>query len=142
MEGWVPTKDLSVAAGLCVERNSGRRYEICWEYANLDGQVLRQRRAKAWLYYEGNKLKGVVLGRRRERSSLHGAFVFEEAWAPVGSLSGELDHVSLKNKERVMQFKQLLESGGLPKRLVLRAALDNQFAHMIARELKGTWIVD
>jgi len=140
--GWMSSGDLHTVVSLCEDFNHGRIYEIFWEYCDLTPEILRERKANCWLYYENGKLCGFGLGRRRHRGFLcmGGAFIFEEVWAPCEGLSSELGQPSKRDIKRVIQFKRLIDSMNGSFLTVLRTATYNQFAHMIARELKASWI--
>ena len=138
---WVPSTDLSAIAKLCKLFNQGRVYEIFWEYCDLTADVLSERRASGWLYYENGNLSGFALGRSRHVVGLRDeAFVFEEAWGPCDGASNELGQLSRRDVERALQFRKLVDLLSLKSPIVLRAAADNQFAHSIARVLKASWM--
>jgi hypothetical protein len=65
LAGWTTTKDLSTIIGNCEKFNQGRTYEIFGEYCNLTPNILKERGAHCWLYYENEKLCGFALGRRK-----------------------------------------------------------------------------
>jgi ribosomal protein S18 acetylase RimI-like enzyme len=140
--GWMPSEDLSTIVSLCESFNHGRTYEIFWEYCDLTPEILKKRGANCWLYYENGELCGFGLGRRRHEGFMRmgKAFIFEEVWAPCDGLSSELGQLSKRDMKRVLQFKRLIDSINYNVPIVLRAATDNQFAHMTARELKASWI--
>lgn len=139
---WTSTKDLPTIVDLCESFNQGRIYEIFWEYCNLPSNILNEKGAHCWLYHENNRLCGFALGRLKQRDALRmsGAFVFEEVWGPCDGLSNELGQPSKRDMHRIFQFRQLIDSVNSESPIVLRAATDNQFAHMIARGLKARWV--
>lgn len=110
-------------------------------YCGLTGEVLSKRGAHGWLYYEDDKFSGFALGRQRcGVMRLNGAFVFEEVWGPCDGVSSELSVLSRRDRERALGFKKLIDSSDFKFLIILRAATDNQFAHMIARVLKARWV--
>jgi len=142
LAGWTTTKDLSTIIENCEKFNQGRTYEIFGEYCNLTPNILKERGAHCWLYYENEKLRGFALGRRKRGILLRMGdnFIFEEVWGPCDGLSNELGQPSKRDNERILKFKKLLNSTKWKSLIVLRAATDNQFAHMIARALGAKWI--
>jgi len=138
---WVPSKDLTVIAKLCEFFNQGRVYEIVWEYCGLTAGILSKRHVYAWLYRENGKLSGFALGRlRRGIMGIEEVFVFEEIWGPCDGTSNELGQLSRQDMERALQFKKLVNSLNFQFPILLRAATDNQFAHLIARTLRANWV--
>jgi GNAT superfamily N-acetyltransferase len=139
---WIPIKDLPIIVDLCESFNQGRIYEIFGEYCNLPSNILNEKGAHCWLYYENNRLCGFALGRLKQKDATHmsGAFVFEEVWGSCDGLSNELSTPSKRDISRVFQFRQLIDSVNCESSIILRAATDNQFAHMIARGLKARWV--
>jgi len=142
LAGWIPSKDFSTVVSLCESFNQGRIFEILWEYCNLTSDIFEEREANCWLFYENDKLCGFALGRRKQKGLLRmgGAFIFEEFWAPCDGLSNELGQPSKRDIKRILQFKTLIDSMNRKSPIILRAAIDNQFAHMIARALKAKWM--
>jgi len=70
---------------------------------------------------------------------MHGAFIFEELWGPCDGVTTELGCSNEHDIERVNRFKELIES--LEENfIILRAAVDNPFAHLVARSLNAHWI--
>jgi hypothetical protein len=69
-----------------------------------------------------------------------GAFVFEEVWGPCDGLPNELGQPSKRDMQRIFQFRRLIDSVNCEPPIVLRAATDNQFEHMIVRGLKARWV--
>jgi len=139
---WIPTKDFAVIVDLCESFNQGRIYEIFWEYCNLTSNILNEKGAHCWLYHENNRLCGFALGRLKQRGILRigGAFVFEEIWGPCDGLPNELGQPSKRDMQRIFQFRRLIDSVNCEPPIVLRAATDNQFAHMIVRGLNARWV--
>jgi len=133
------SEDLIAVARLCRHFNRNKIYEIFGEYCGLTSDILRERHACGWLYYEDSKLNGFALGRCRQGAlRIHEAFVLEEIWAPCDGMSTELGRPSRDDSERVGQFRRLIEL--LESSVVLRASVENHFAHLIARMLKAQWI--
>ncbi len=132
---WVPSKDLDVIAKLCEYFNKGKVYEIFWEYCNLTADILYERNAQCWLYYENDMLSGFALGRFRGK-----IFVFEEVWGPCDGIREELTPPSKRDNQRILQFKSLADSLNFNVPMLLRAAIDNQFTHLLARTLKASWV--
>lgn len=86
-------------------------------------------------------LSGFALGRHRHGAlRVDEAYVFEEVWGPCEGVCTELGAPIRKDLARTEQFKILADSVGRSQTVVLRAASDNQFAHMIARTLKAKWV--
>lgn len=138
---WSPSENLRTIAGLCEVFNKDKIYEIFWEYCGLTEEALRERRAYAWLYYEDDVLSGFALGRKRRATVQIGeAFVFEEVWGPCDGNSTELGVLSRKDQKRAFEFKKSVCSLDSKLPTVLRAATDNQFAHIVARQLKARWV--
>lgn len=71
---------------------------------------------------------------------MDGAFIFEEVWAPCDGLPNEFGQPSKRDIKRILQFKRLIDSMNRKSPTILRAAIDNRFAHMIARALKARWM--
>lgn len=138
---WIPSKNMYIIAKLCRRFNQGKVYEVFWEYCGLTAEILSKRKANGWFYYENGKLSGFALGRQRcGIIRMDGAFVFEEVWGPCDGISSELGVLSRRDRERALRFKKLIDSLDFKFPIVLRAATDNQFAHMIARTLKARWV--
>ncbi len=132
---------MCIVAKLCSRFNQGKVYEVFGEYCGLTAEVLSKGKAHGWLYYENGKLSGFALGRQRcGIMRMDGAFVFEEVWGPCDGISSELGILSRRDRERALRFKKLIDSLDFKFPIVLRAATDNQFAHMIARTLKARWV--
>ncbi len=132
---------MCIIAKLCSRFNQGKVYEVFWEYCGLTAEILSKRKAHGWLYYENGKLSGFALGRQRcGIMRMAGAFVFEEVWGPCDGISSELGVLSRRDRERAIRFKKLIDSLDFKVPIVLRAATDNQFAHMIVRTLKARWV--
>ncbi len=141
LANWVPSKDMNTIAKLCRIFNQGKVYEIFWEYCGLTATILSGREAYSWLYYESDEPCGFALGRRRRGAmQMNAAFVFEEVWGPSDGTSNELGRLSRKDTERALKFRKLINSLDFKLPIVLRAATDNQFAHIIARLLKAKWV--
>jgi len=132
---WLPSKDLQTAAELCEHFNKGRTYEIFWEYCGLTADILKEKSARCWLYREDDEVSGFALGRPRDET-----FVFEEIWGPCDGISNELSRPSMRDVRRMLDFKKLLSSLDSKVPIMLRAATDNQFAHLIARALRASWM--
>lgn len=138
---WIPSENMNAIAKLCRIFNQGKIYEIFWEYCGLTANMLSERGAYGWLYYENDKLSGFALGRQRHGAMrMSGAFIFEEIWGQCDGTSNELGELSRKDRKRALQFRKLIDSLDSNRPIVLRAATDNQFAHIIARLLKARWI--
>ena len=138
---WSPSENLRTIAELCEVFNKHKVYEIFWEYCGLTEEILRERRAYAWLYYENDMLSGFALGRKRRATVQIGeAFVFEEVWGPCDGNTTELGALSRRDQKRAFEFKKSVCSLDSKLPTVLRAATDNQFAHMVARQLKARWV--
>jgi ribosomal protein S18 acetylase RimI-like enzyme len=138
---WSPSENLRAIAELCEVFNKKRVYEIFWEYCGLTEQILKERKACAWLLYENGRLSGFALGRKRRATVQIGeAFVFEEVWGPCDGNATELGVLSRKDQQRVFEFKKSVCSLNSKLPRVLRAATDNQFAHVVARQLKVRWV--
>ena len=138
--GWFPSRDLHTAVRLCRLFNKGRFYEIFGEYCGLTCDVLFEKHACCWLYHENGVIRGFALGRRKQGAlRMHGAFIFEELWGPCDGVTTELGCSNEHDIERVNRFKELIES--LEENfIILRAAVDNPFAHLVARSLNAHWI--
>jgi ribosomal-protein-alanine N-acetyltransferase len=132
---WVSSEDMNAIAKLCRMFNQNKIYEIFWEYCGLTANMLTERGAYGWLYYENSNLSGFALGRQRR-----GVFIFEEVWGQCDGTSNEIGELSRKGRERALQFRKSIDSLDFDLPVVLRAATDNQFAHMIARLLKARWV--
>ena len=138
--GWAPSKDLLTVVKLCRFFNRRRVYAIFDEYCGLTSDVLFKKQAKSWLYYEDGRVKGFALGRHSQGAlRMRGAFAFEEVWAPCDGVSTELGCLSEDDIEKVNRFRELIESME-ENLIVIRASVDNSFAHLVARTLKANWI--
>jgi GNAT superfamily N-acetyltransferase len=138
---WIPSQDLALIARLCEYFNQDRVYEIFWEYCDLTAGVLGERQARGWIYYEDGELSGFALGRIRQGISRTTAtLVFEEVWGPCDGTSNELGALSGRDMERALRFRNLIDSVDSKLPIVLRAAVDNQFAHSVSRALKARWV--
>ncbi len=127
------TSDLSLIAEQCERWNKGKLYEIFGEYAEISPQILKEKDVKCWLCYEDDQLSGFTLARR-----LEGFFVLEEMWATFDGLFGDKIEISVKDMYRVGAFKrQVLERIERPS--LIRGAIENHFAHGIARGLNIPW---
>lgn len=134
---WLETSDsdFTLISELCQRWNSGRLFEIFWEYAELTSKILNERKGRAWLCYEDNKLSGFALGR-----TVNNFFVIEELWAEFDGFFGESGTLSTKDSIRVEAFKnEVLDSLSQNDPVIIRAAFDDHFAHGIARSLKLPW---
>jgi len=66
-------------------------------------------------------------------------FVFEEIWGTCDGILTELGQPSKDDTTKVHEFKEAIDSlGKFP--IVLRAPVDNHFAHLISRILKADWV--
>ena len=131
--GWVPTRDLTALADLCLQWNKGRFYEILWEYT-LTPATLQERNARGWLYYEDDRPAGFALGRWHE---LRRWWHFEELWGPCEGSSELPTRTGEQDQWRARQFQRLLRQ--LKRRILIRAAVDNPFGNVIAREVGAQW---
>lgn len=131
---WIETSDFALAARLCENWNSGRLYEIFWEYADLQAKTLKDRNARSWLCYEHQRLSGIALGRH-----VRGFFVLEEVWAPFEGLFGDVVDVSEADILRVEAFRSQVVSSVWEHPLLMRGATNNIFVHGVARVLKLPW---
>jgi ribosomal protein S18 acetylase RimI-like enzyme len=138
--GLVASKAQATAARLCKRFNHKKVYEIFGEYCGLTSDILDKGHALSWLYYEYGRLNGFALGRRKHHAfGLHETFVFEEIWANCDGTSTEWGFPSEDDIRRLDQFKRLISSLDEPQ-IVLRAPVDNNFAHLVARNLDAIWI--
>ena len=131
--GWIPARDLAALADLCLQWNKGRFYEILWEYT-LTPTTLRERNAKGWLYYEDNQQAGFALGRSHE---LRRWWHFEELWGPCEGSSELPTRIGRQDRWRAQHFHRLLRQ--FRSRILIRAAVDNPFGNIIAREVGAQW---
>lgn len=131
---WKETSDCALVARLCEKWNSGRLYEIFWEYADLRARTLKEKKAKSWLCYEDYKLSGFALSRY-----VKGFFVLEELWGQFDGLFGDVVEVSENDLSRVEAFRSQVLGRISERHLLIRGATDNYFAHGIARVLKLPW---
>jgi ribosomal protein S18 acetylase RimI-like enzyme len=131
--GWVPCKDPNALVDQCLDWNKGRFYEILWEYT-LTPATLRERNARGWLYYEDNHVAGFALGRWHE---LRRYWHFEELWGPCEGSSELPTRTGKKDRWRAQHFHKLLSRFRSPT--LIRAAVDNPFANIIAREVGAQW---
>lgn len=131
---WAETSNLALVADLCEKWNSGKLYEIFWEYAQLNAQVLAEKKARSWLCYEKSRLSGFALGR-----NVKGFFVIEELWEEFEGLFGDKIKISEIDRLRIETFRsQVLEK--IDERpILMRGAIDNHFAHGVARALNLSW---
>jgi len=129
--GWVPARDPAALASSCRQWNKGRFYEVLWEY-NLTPSILRERNARGWWYYEDSHLAGFALGRR-----LRGSWHFEELWGPCEGSSELPMRTGKQDLWRAQCFQKLLRQ--LRPRILIRAAVDNPFGNIIAREVGAKW---
>ncbi len=130
--GWVPCGNLSLLVQLCELWNKERLYEILWEYACLSPSILIERGAKGWLYYEAGKLAGFALGRERL-----GWWHMEELWGPSTGSNGIDQPAQADDISRARRFGKIVQS--LPGPILVRAAVDNPFANILAREAGAEW---
>jgi ribosomal protein S18 acetylase RimI-like enzyme len=131
---WTKSPDLALAARLCEKWNSSKLYEIFWEYARLNANVLTERRGEFWLCHEGSKLTGFALAR-----SVRGCFVVEELWGQFDGVFGDVIKMSKRDLVRARAFGSQVLKGIAERPLLIRGAMDNCFAHGIARALKLPW---
>jgi ribosomal protein S18 acetylase RimI-like enzyme len=131
---WTETKNFGLIAEQCEKWNSGKIYEIFWEYANLNAHILAEKNARSWLCYENGRLSGFALGRR-----VKGFYVVEELWAKFDGLFGDIITISEGDLVRAEAFRSQVLEEIEERPLLLRGAIDNHFAHGIARALKLPW---
>ncbi len=130
--GWFSTRNLRTLADQCEYWNKGRLYEILWEYSCLSPRILRNRKARGWLYHEDGRLAGFALGRRRR-----GWWYLEELWGLCEGVS-EIDRpFHPDDMARANLARRLLVRLGGP--VIVRAAVDNAFANMIAELVGANW---
>ncbi len=130
--GWFLTGDLRTLADQCEYWNKGRLYEILWEYACLGSRILRERKALGWLYYEDGRLAGFALVRRRR-----GCWYLEELWGPCDGVS-EIDRPFHRDDIARANFARRLLAH-LSGPVIIRAAVDNAFANMVAELVGANW---
>ncbi len=128
----MPTQDLAALVKSCRRWNRGEFHEILWEYNYLTPSILRERNARGWFYYEGDRLEGFALGRH-----LQGWWHFEELWGPCEGSSELPASTNPKDAERANRFQKLLHQ--LNTRTLIRAAIDNPFANLISRNIGARW---
>ena len=131
---WAKTSNLALVAQLCDRWNSGKLYEIFWEYAELNEQILGEKNGRAWLCFENGKLSGFALGR-----NVKGFFVLEELWEDFDGLFGDAVKISERDRFRVETFKSQVLERIDERPLLIRGAIDNYFAHGVARSLNLPW---
>lgn len=117
----------------CLHWNKGRFYEILWEYT-LTPATLSERKARGWWYYEDNQLAGFALGRLQEQRRW---WHFEELWGPCEGSSELPTRIGKQDRLRAQHFERLIR--GLGSRILIRAAVDNPFANIIARDVRAQW---
>lgn len=111
--------------------NRRRLYEVLWEY-KLSPSALHEGNASGWFYYEHGEVMGFALGRR-----LRNQWHFEELWGPCEG-SSELPIRALdQDVWRARCVRKLLRQIG--SRIFIRAAVDNSFANIVAREVGADW---
>ena len=130
--GWLRCKNLPLLVELCELWNKDRLYEILWEYSDLSPSILEERGAKGWIYYEKGRVAGFALGRERL-----GLWHMEELWGPSEGINGIALPTKTSDKLRAMRFGQLAKKIDRP--LLVRAAVDNPFASLVAKELGARW---
>lgn len=131
---WTNASNFAQAAKLCEKWNSGKLYEIFWEYARLSEGTLRQKHAEFWLCREGSSLSGFGLAR-----SVRGFFIIEELWGEFDGLFGDVIQMSERDVARAGAFRSQVLKRITKRPLLMRAATDNYFAHGIARALRLPW---
>lgn len=131
--GWVPAKDPAALVDQCLHWNKSRFYEILWEYT-LTPATLRERNARGWWYYEKNRLAGFALGRLHE---LRRWWHFDELWGPSEGSSELPTRTGRQDRSRAQSFHKLLHQLG--SRILIRAAVDNPFGNIIARDVGAKW---
>ncbi len=131
--GWVPCDNLPLLVQLCELWNKDRLYEILWEYASLSPSILTERGARGWLYYEDGELAGLALGRERL-----GWWHFEELWGPCAGSNGIDQPAQGDDVSRARRFGKLVQNLRGP--ILVRAAVDNPFANILARLLGAEWV--
>ena len=129
--GWVSEQDSFALVRSVEQWNKGRFYETLWEY-KLSPSALEERNARGWFYYEHDELAGFALGRR-----LRNQWHFEELWGPCEGSSELPIHLERQDQMRTRCFRRLL--GQTRSRTFIRAALDNAFANIVAREVGANW---
>ncbi len=132
LAGWVQCKNPALLVELCETWKRDRLYEILWEYGCLSSSTFIERRARGWLYYEKDQLAGFALGR-----GIRGWWYFEELWEPSQGSNGVNRPIELVDVSRAQQFAQVVQGIRLP--VLIRAAVDNPFASIVARHLGGGW---
>ena len=131
---WTESSNFALAAKLCERWNSGKLYEIFWEYADLNESVLSNRKARFWLCYEQGELSGFALGR-----IVREIFVIEELWGKSDGLFGDTIRITEEDLTRARVFRSQVLNGIQERPLLVRGAIDNYFAHGIARALRLPW---
>ena len=94
--------------------------------------TLHERNARGWLYYEDNRPAGFALGRE-----LRGLWHFEELWGPCEGSSELPTRIGEQDRWRAKHFQRLLRQ--MSSRILIRAAVDNPFGDIIAREIGAQW---
>ncbi len=130
--GWVKCKNLALLVELCELWNKNRLYETLWEYGRLSPSTLVERNARGWLYYEKDQVAGFALGRE-----VLGRWHIEELWGPSQGSNGVDRPVEAVDVSRAQRFGRVVE--GMPPAVLIRAAVDNPFASIVARQLGGEW---
>ncbi len=130
--GWVPTRDLAALIESCERWNKDRFFEILWEYNRLTPSILKDRKARGWFYYEDGSLEGFALGRERL-----GWWHFEELWGPCEGSSELPSRIKPVDEVRAGRFRKLLAQ--LKTRTLIRAAVDNSYANIIAQHVGAQW---
>ena len=87
---------------------------------------------RGWLYHENGKLAGFALGRERL-----GWWEMEELWGPCQGTSSINQPVRRGDVSRVKRFRGLLAR--IPSRVLVRGAVDNPFANLLARQIGAEW---
>src|SRR5689334_900029 len=117
---WIPCRDSSLLVAECNRWNRDNFRETLWEYGTLSPSILKERKAKGWLYFENGSKAGFALGRQ-----LRDWWHFEELWGPCEGSSEIPVRISPEDKARARIFRKLLEKIG--KRVLIRAPVDNPF---------------
>ena len=129
---WVPCRDYSLLAAECNRWNNGLFREILWEYGAVSPAILKERKAKGWLYFENGLQSGFALGRQ-----LRDWWHFEELWGPCEGSSELPVRMGSEDEARARIFRKLLAK--IRHRVLIRASVDNPFANLLAHGLGAEW---
>ena len=130
---WVSCRDSSLLAAECDKWNNSLFREILWEYGALNPSILKDRKAKGWLYFENGSQAGFALGRQ-----IRDVWHFEELWGPCEGNSELPARISLKDQTRARSLRKILAKLG--RRILIRAPVDNSFANLLAHGLGAEWV--